>query len=166
MTAQPITHSTQCTLCESHCGILVTVTDGAVARIAGNPDDVLSKGYICPKATAMGGVHEDPDRLRQPMKRVGDSFEPVSWEQAYTEIGRRLRKVRADHGNRAAQPQVGSTVERQLPPGHRGHHLCLLRARPDFRVPKHDPRFCWLRHTLAVRSRTPERQSPTPGSVD
>lgn len=56
MTAQPITHSTQCTLCESHCGILVTVTDGAVARIAGNPDDVLSKGYICPKATAMGGV--------------------------------------------------------------------------------------------------------------
>ncbi|MFZ2241015.1 MAG: molybdopterin-dependent oxidoreductase [Gordonia amarae] len=108
MTAEPITHSTQCTLCESHCGILVTVKDGAVARIAGNPDDVLSKGYICPKATAMGGVHEDPDRLRQPIKRVGDSFEPVSWEQAYAEIGRRLRKVRADHGNRALGLYVGN----------------------------------------------------------
>ncbi|WP_264000845.1 hypothetical protein, partial [Mycobacterium pseudoshottsii] len=47
----------QCTLCEAHCGLHVTVSDGAVTRIEGNPDDVLSHGYICPKATAMGGLH-------------------------------------------------------------------------------------------------------------
>ncbi|WP_143860772.1 hypothetical protein, partial [Nocardia cerradoensis] len=38
----------QCTLCEAHCGILVTVEDAKVTRIEGNPEDVLSKGYICP----------------------------------------------------------------------------------------------------------------------
>ncbi len=55
--AASTTHRSQCTLCEAHCGIQVTVTDGQVSRIEGNPDDVLSKGYICPKATAMGGLH-------------------------------------------------------------------------------------------------------------
>ncbi|MBN9636100.1 MAG: molybdopterin oxidoreductase family protein, partial [Actinobacteria bacterium] len=65
-------HVSQCTLCEAHCGIHVTVADGKVSRIEGNPDDVFSKGYICPKATAMGALHHDPDRLRTPMRRVGD----------------------------------------------------------------------------------------------
>ena len=50
-------HVSLCTLCEAHCGIHVTVTDGKVSRIEGNRDDVFSKGYICPKATAMGALH-------------------------------------------------------------------------------------------------------------
>ena len=103
-----VTHISQCTLCEAHCGIHVTVTDDRVSRIAGNPDDVLSKGYICPKATAMGGLHHDPDRLRTPMRRVGDSFEPVSWAEAFTEIGARLRRVRRKHGVRALGMYLGN----------------------------------------------------------
>lgn len=102
------THLSQCTLCEAHCGIHVTVTDDQVSRIEGNPDDVLSKGYICPKATAMGGLHHDPDRLRSPMRRVGDSFEPVSWAEAFTEIGTRLRRVRKKHGVRALGMYLGN----------------------------------------------------------
>ena len=98
----------QCTLCEAHCGLHVTVTDGKVSRIAGNPDDVFSKGYICPKATAMGGLHDDPDRLRTPMRRVGDTFEPVSWDEAFTEIGSRLRQIRKQHGSRALGMYLGN----------------------------------------------------------
>src|SRR6478735_10887649 len=103
-----VTHISQCTLCEAHCGIHVTVTDDQVSRIAGNPDDVFSKGYICPKATAMGGLHHDPDRLRTPMRRVGDSFEPVSWAEAFTEIGARLRRVRRRQGVRALGMYLGN----------------------------------------------------------
>ena len=102
------THISQCTLCEAHCGIHVTVTDGKVSRIEGNPDDVFSKGYICPKATAMGGLHHDPDRLRTPLRRVGDRFEPVSWEAAFAEIGARLRRVRKEHGVRALGMYLGN----------------------------------------------------------
>lgn len=102
------THISQCTLCEAHCGIHVTVTDGKVSRIEGNPDDVFSKGYICPKATAMGGLHHDPDRLRTPMRRVGDRFEPVSWDAAFAEIGARLRRVRKEHGVRALGMYLGN----------------------------------------------------------
>ncbi|MET7772279.1 molybdopterin-dependent oxidoreductase [Nocardia sp. NPDC005366] len=98
----------QCTLCEAHCGILVSVEDDRVTRIEGNPDDVLSKGYICPKATAMGGLHHDPDRLRTPVRRVGDAFEPIGWDEAFQEIGRRLRRVRAEYGPSAIGMYLGN----------------------------------------------------------
>ncbi|MEU7631339.1 molybdopterin-dependent oxidoreductase [Nocardia sp. NPDC049220] len=98
----------QCTLCEAHCGILVTVEQYRVTRIEGNPQDVLSNGYICPKATAMGGLHHDPDRLRTPVRRVGASFEPVGWEEAFQEIGQRLRKVRREHGPSAIGMYLGN----------------------------------------------------------
>lgn len=102
------TTARQCTLCEAHCGILVTVEDSRVTRIEGNPDDVLSKGYICPKATAMGGLHHDPDRLRTPMRRVGDTFQPVGWDEAFREIGERLRAVRSAHGPSAIGMYIGN----------------------------------------------------------
>ncbi|WP_328397036.1 molybdopterin oxidoreductase family protein [Nocardia sp. NBC_00416] len=98
----------QCTLCEAHCGILVTVEDTKVTRVEGNPDDVLSKGYICPKATAMAGLHDDPDRLRTPVRRVGDRFEPIGWDEAFREIGTRLRRVRHDHGPHAVGMYLGN----------------------------------------------------------
>ncbi|MFI6045019.1 molybdopterin oxidoreductase family protein [Nocardia sp. NPDC051321] len=98
----------QCTLCEAHCGILVTVEDAQVTRIEGNPDDVLSQGYICPKATAMGGLHHDPDRLRTPVRRVGAGFEPIGWDEAFREIGQRLRAVRGAHGPSAIGMYLGN----------------------------------------------------------
>ncbi|MFD6163361.1 molybdopterin oxidoreductase family protein [Nocardia sp. NPDC060256] len=98
----------QCTLCEAHCGILVTVEGEQVTRIEGNPDDVLSQGYICPKATAMGGLHHDPDRLRTPMRRVGAGFEPIGWDAAFREIGQRLRAVRSTYGPSAIGMYLGN----------------------------------------------------------
>ncbi|MBF6175363.1 molybdopterin oxidoreductase family protein [Nocardia blacklockiae] len=98
----------QCTLCEAHCGILVTVEGDEVTRIEGNPEDVLSQGYICPKATAMGGLHHDPDRLRTPVRRVGDKFEPIGWDEAFREIGQRLRAIRSAHGPSAIGMYLGN----------------------------------------------------------
>ncbi len=91
----------QCQLCEAHCGIRVHVEDERVVRIEGDPDDVISKGYICPKGTALADLHEDPERLRAPMKRVGDGFEEISWAEAYELAGTRLRALRQAHGSDA-----------------------------------------------------------------
>ncbi|WP_036504468.1 molybdopterin oxidoreductase family protein [Nocardia aobensis] len=100
--------SRQCTLCEAHCGIRVTVEGDRVVRIEGNADDVLSEGYICPKATAMGALHHDPDRLRTPVRRVGDRFEPIGWDEAFREIGQRLRRIRSEHGPSAIGMYLGN----------------------------------------------------------
>lgn len=92
---------TQCTLCEAHCGVLVTVEDERVTRIEGDPQDVLSQGYICPKATALADLHHDPERLRRPVKRVGDGWEEVSWDEAFDLVGGNLRRIRSEHGRHA-----------------------------------------------------------------
>lgn len=98
----------QCTLCEAHCGILVTVDDDRVTRIEGDPDDVLSHGYICPKATALADLHYDPDRLRRPIRRVGDGFEEIGWDEAFTLAGNRLRAVQRRHGRDAIAMYLGN----------------------------------------------------------
>ncbi|WP_460864684.1 molybdopterin-dependent oxidoreductase, partial [Rhodococcus aerolatus] len=98
----------QCPLCEAHCGIRVSVTDGVVGRIDGDPDDVLSRGYLCPKATALGALHHDPERVRTPLRRVGDSFEPMGWDEALALVGERLRALRRAHGRDAVGAYFGN----------------------------------------------------------
>ena len=75
------TRLTACNLCEAICGLELTLTDGAVTAIRGNPTDPLSRGYICPKGVALADVYDDPDRLRRPLRRVstGSTTEP-EWE--------------------------------------------------------------------------------------
>src|SRR3954471_8045846 len=71
-----------CNLCEAICGLELTLTDGRVTGIRGNPDDPLSRGHICPKGTALADIHAAPDRLRQPVRRIGDRWEEIGWDQA------------------------------------------------------------------------------------
>ena len=98
----------QCPLCEAHCGIRVEVAGDRVLRIEGDPDDVLSAGYLCPKGTALAALHHDPERLRTPLKRVGDRFEPIGWPEAYAYAGRRMRALRRQHGRDAVGAYLGN----------------------------------------------------------
>lgn len=98
---EPKTHRHSCTLCEATCGINVTVQDGRVLDIRGDEDDPASKGYICPKATALADLHHDPDRLRQPVVRDGDEWREVSWGEAFALVGDKLREIRTQHGKDA-----------------------------------------------------------------
>ena len=99
-----------CTLCEAHCGIQVSVDRAAnrVVDIRGDKDDPLSHGYICPKATGLAGLSEDPDRLLHPVKKVGDSFVEISWEEAFTTIGKRFGAIRDEHGADAIATYLGN----------------------------------------------------------
>lgn len=97
----PTVHARTCHLCEANCGVLMTVEEGKVTSVKGNPDHVLSEGYICPKATAIPDVQNDPDRLRRPVKRNGDQWEHISWEQAFSEIAERHARVAASSKSQA-----------------------------------------------------------------
>lgn len=106
--SQVRTVPTQCTLCEAHCGVLVTVEGDQVTRIEGDPQDVLSQGYICPKGTALADLHHDPERLRRPVRRTGDGYEEVSWDEAFDVVGRNLRRIQRDHGRDAVGIYYGN----------------------------------------------------------
>src|SRR3954454_19759778 len=90
---------TFCRICEAHCGMVATVEDGRVTQLRPDPDHPLSSGYACPKGIAMTDVQNDRDRVLHPLRRTASGeFEPVSWQEALADIGRRLRSVRDVHG--------------------------------------------------------------------
>ena len=64
------THHRVCHLCEAMCGLVIQTEGDKVTDVRGDKDDPLSRGHVCPKAVALQDIHEDPDRLRKPMKRI------------------------------------------------------------------------------------------------
>ncbi|MDV6010879.1 molybdopterin-dependent oxidoreductase [Haloechinothrix sp. LS1_15] len=103
-----------CTLCEAGCGITVTVGGGNVRDVRGDPDDPASRGYICPKATALADLHHDPDRLRSPVVRTADGWREIGWREAFDLVGRRINAVRAEHGRDALAVYQGNPTAHNL----------------------------------------------------
>ncbi|MEY4401490.1 MAG: hypothetical protein RL072_1355 [Actinomycetota bacterium] len=97
-----------CPLCEAGCGLEISVKGSEVVRIRGDMNDVFSKGYICPKGSTLKQLHEDPDRLRQPLvKRNGQHVE-VSWDDAWETVNRGLSAVIARHGRESVGAYLGN----------------------------------------------------------
>lgn len=97
--AEVKTHFRTCTLCEAMCGIKIEYQGDKILSIAGDPDDHHSRGHICPKGYALQDLHNDPERLKTPMKRVGDQWLPISWDDALEEVASRLVAIQSEHGN-------------------------------------------------------------------
>ncbi|MGH3647165.1 MAG: molybdopterin-dependent oxidoreductase [Micromonosporaceae bacterium] len=114
-----------CNLCEAICGLEFTVEAGTVTSVRGDEKDPLSRGHICPKALALSDVYADPDRLRQPVKRVGDEWQEIGWDEAYRLVADRLAAVRAEHGASAVGIYLGNPNVHNY--GSLTHGLTLLR---------------------------------------
>ncbi|MEZ4225126.1 MAG: molybdopterin-dependent oxidoreductase [Polyangiaceae bacterium] len=108
------THFRNCPLCEAACGLAVEVEDGEVAQIRGDEADALSRGYVCPKGVALGELHDDPDRLRQPLRRTSKGFEPVDWSTALDEAVEMMQGVQDRHGKDALAVYAGNPTVHNL----------------------------------------------------
>jgi anaerobic selenocysteine-containing dehydrogenase len=97
-----------CNLCEAHCGITVEVDGTKVGRISGDKDDEFSRGYTCPKGPALADLYEDPDRLRHPVRRVGDRWERITWDEAFDYTAGGIREVQKRHGNDSIGTYLGN----------------------------------------------------------
>jgi anaerobic selenocysteine-containing dehydrogenase len=115
-----------CPLCEAACGVVVEVSDGRIHSIRGNDDDVLSRGYICPKAAALTDLHYDPDRLRAPVIREGSGWREASWDEALDQAADGLIQARRRHGRDAVGIYYGNPVAHNL--GLMTHALPFARA--------------------------------------
>jgi sulfite dehydrogenase (quinone) subunit SoeA len=95
------TKNTTCYMCACRCGIRVTLRDGEVRYIEGNPDHPLNKGVICAKGASGIMKQYSPARLTKPLMRKpgadrgAGEFVEISWDEAFRVLEERLRKVRA-----------------------------------------------------------------------
>lgn len=106
--AEVRTHFRACNLCEAICGLEIRVRGTEILSIRGDEADPLSRGHICPKAVALKDVHEDPDRLRQPLRRTADGWEPMEWEAAFDLVADRLAAIHQAHGPDAIAAYLGN----------------------------------------------------------
>jgi anaerobic selenocysteine-containing dehydrogenase len=107
-------HHRTCSICEAMCGIVIEHRGTEILSIKPDRADVLSQGHICPKAVALKDLHEDPDRLRQPLRRTANGWEPVTWAEAFDEIERRIGTIRAQHGHDAVAIYAGNPTAHNL----------------------------------------------------
>ena len=101
-------HFRTCNLCEAMCGIVIKHDGEKVLSIKGDKDDPFSQGYICPKATALQDLHEDPDRLRYPIERTADGWKKISWDEALDKVAAGIQSVQKKHGQNAFGVYLGN----------------------------------------------------------
>jgi anaerobic selenocysteine-containing dehydrogenase len=125
-------HTRTCPLCECMCGLDVHLdAEDRVKVIRPNVDDVWSRGYICPKGTTLGRLHDDPDRLRTPMIREGDTWREASWDEALARCAELIGGVRERYGPKAMTAFVGNPV------GHSfslGRYMAMLIGQAGFEM--------------------------------
>lgn len=114
-----ITHKTQthfiaCNLCEAICGLEIKLEDGQIRSIKGDKQDPISKGHICPKAVALQDIHNDPDRLKTPIKKTASGWQEISWSQAFDEVSDNLKNIQAQHGRNAVAVYLGNPTVHNL----------------------------------------------------
>ncbi|MBU1171869.1 MAG: molybdopterin oxidoreductase family protein [Proteobacteria bacterium] len=111
-----------CPLCEATCGLEFTLKDNRVIRIRGDKEDVFSTGYLCPKGASIVDLHNDPDRLRTPMVRTGDTWKKVSWDEAFAAVEKGLLPLIKKDGNDAVALYLGN------PNAHTMAASCFLKV--------------------------------------
>jgi formate dehydrogenase len=104
------TRTTFCRICEALCGLEVTVEDGKIRDIEPDPRHVATEGFGCAKGLKQHKMYDTPDRLRKPMKRTGDVWEEISWDQAIREIGAKVSKIRGDLSPDSIAMYVGTAA--------------------------------------------------------
>lgn len=94
--------STACVLCSLNCGLSVRVEGNRIVKVKGDRSNPFSRGYTCPKGVTVGKVADHEQRVLEPLKRMPDgTHEPISWEQAISEIADKLGEIVARCSPRA-----------------------------------------------------------------
>ena len=110
--------------CPSCCSLVVTVDDGRLTSVTGNPDHPFTRGLICGKVREYAERVHSPLRVLTPLRRVGPKgtgdFVPISWDEAVETIAERWRGIIATDGGEAILPfsYAGSMGQVQYYAGH------------------------------------------------
>lgn len=119
-------HYRTCNLCEAMCGLDFTMNGDEIVRIEGDREDEFSRGHICPKAVALQDLHNDPNRLKYPVRRTPTGWQRIGWDEAFDEVAGKFREIQKKYGNGALGAYHGNPAVHNV--GTLIHYPNLLRA--------------------------------------
>ena len=108
-----------CPYCSVSCGVIIhTIGDKAknvtpqVVHVEGDPDHPINRGTLCPKGSSLYQDILNERRVLKPqVRRPGsDHWEDISWEKAYAEVARHIKKTRDE--SFITTDAMGRTVNR------------------------------------------------------
>lgn len=98
-------YKSQCWSCNDGCDVSVYVKEGKVIKVEGDVSSPNTRGILCPKGLASRSLIYHPERLRHPLKRVGQrgegKWQRISWDEALDTIAARVREVEDKYGERS-----------------------------------------------------------------
>ncbi len=135
---------TICPLCEATCGVQVTLDAGRPVAVRGDEKDLFSRGYICPKGVALHELADDPDRIREPMIREGETWRTVTWAEAFAAVDAGWKKIWKTYGKEALGVYLGNPSSHNLGIQSYGFPLFKMLGTPNIfsastadQMPKH-----------------------------
>lgn len=88
--------------CHGGCGLEYHIKDGKVVKVEGDPKHPWYQGRVCARALAMTQFMYHPDRLRHPLKRVGErgegKWQEITWDEAFDICETRLTEIAEQWG--------------------------------------------------------------------
>lgn len=110
MTALPRIGHTACPHdCPSSCALDVEIhADGRIGRVRGAKDNGYTAGVICAKVGRYAERQHHPDRLTQPLLRIGPKgsgqFRPIGWDEALDRTAEAFLAAERQYGAEAVWP--------------------------------------------------------------
>lgn len=90
--------NTTCAACPGGCGIRIRKVDDIPVKIDGNPNHPVNRGGLCPVGISSLAFLVHPDRIKQPLLRIGprgsNEYQPISWEEAENLIYEKLSQLK------------------------------------------------------------------------
>ncbi len=95
--------------CPSACSLEVErLSSTRIGRIRGAAANTYTDGVVCAKVARYAERVHHPDRLKQPLQRVGEKgkgeFRPISWDDALNEVAEAFTRATEKHGAEAVWP--------------------------------------------------------------
>ena len=87
--------------CWDTCGFEVTVENGRVVKVDGDPLHPITQGKICSRGRTLEARTNSSERLLYPLKKVNGQFIRIPWEQALDEIAERMVEIKEKYGTTA-----------------------------------------------------------------
>lgn len=94
-----------CEMCFWRCQLVGKVRNNRLVKLEGNPKSIDNGKAICARGNAGIMLAYDSNRLKYPMKNLGERGNPkwqrISWEEALDECAKRLKDVMTKYGPQA-----------------------------------------------------------------